>query len=268
MGVSAVGIDNVVQPRVRKGMCVLFAGLLLGVPCGAMAVEVALPIGIACPDALRQRLATWQALDHMRRVPGRPSDVARYIWPTAKIGVWLDLRINQSGHVWLARVAPDRTTELTWSSECLATAQEIVSRREHTVDARVFTDADLERLVTASQSVVVYVWSPHMPLSVEGVHEASVAARRLGLRLVPLADPHADRSYVDRVALQAGLPDGAARPVHSIELVFRDALVHAPSLLLFIDGRAAGPAIPGYRDAEGYEGALRHQLGMKGIDQP
>lgn len=260
--------DIGVQPRVRHEMWALVAGLLLWIPSGASATELALPEGIGCPDAIRQRLETWRALDQLRRVAGRPSDVARYVWPTARIGVWLDLRINKSGHIWLARVAPDRTTELTWSSDCLAEVREIPSHGERTADARAFTDADLERLVAASQSAVVYVWSPHMPLSVEGVHQASVAAQRLGVRLVPLADPRADPSYVNRVAREASLPNEAARPVHSIELAFRDMLVHAPSLMLFIDGRAAGPAIPGYRDADGYEKALRHQLEEKRRDQP
>ena len=123
-----------------------------------------------------------------------------------------------------------------------------------------FTDAELERILATSRAVVVYVWSPHMPLSVDGVHQASMAAARLGVAFVAVADPNSDSSYAVRVALEAGLPAGAARPAHSSELASRDAFVHAPSLVLFVNGRPAGLAIRGYREAAAYEAALRPRL--------
>jgi hypothetical protein len=198
-------------------------------------------------------------------VPVRPGETVRFAWPTDRIGIWLELRVNEVSGVSLARVTPGGTTELTWSANCRVTARGGVAPGGHHL-AR-FTDADLERAVARAPKLLVYVWSPHMPLSIDGLQAVSVAARRLGLSLLPLAHPDADPSYVRSAALEAGVPTGATRPVHSIELAFREALVHAPSLLLYVDGRPAGPAVPGYRDAAGYERILRAQLAMSGGGQ-
>lgn len=250
-------------PGLLTVVCVLVCLILIPwVPIGASSPTVTVPAGIACGDVVRQQLEAWGARDEMRRISEGPTDVARYVWPTARIGVWLDLRLSRDGSLRLARVAPDRTTELVWSTECRASPKENapVSGAQNP-DA--FHDADLEALLDAPHPVVVYVWSPHMPLSVDGVQQASTAVQRLGLQMVVLASPDSDRAYVNRVAQDAGLPDGAGRQVNSIELLFRDVLVHAPTVQLFVDGRAAGPAIPGYRNAAEYEYLWRRQLGQR-----
>jgi hypothetical protein len=39
--------------------------------------------------------------------------------------------------------------------------------------------------------------------------------------------------------------------------------VHAPSLLVYVDGRASGPALPGYRDSTEYERVLEALSGRE-----
>ena len=53
-----------------------------------------------------------------------------------------------------------------------------------------------------------------------------------------------------------GIPEEGLREVASIELLLRDAQVHAPTILVFQSGRVS-PALPGYRNADGYERFLR-----------
>lgn len=127
-----------------------------------------------------------------------------------------------------------------------------------TMDA--FSDADLaSALGTSPDGVVVYLWSPHMPLSVDGYQEVRRAADSVGLPLIPLLFAGSDTAFARREAERMGMPDEALRTVASRELLRRDLLVHAPSLLLVTPGRTS-PVLPGYRDAEGYRRWLDRQL--------
>ena len=242
----------------------LLAVLLLWGASAASAVATDLPAEVPCAGAVRQQLERWDVAGSMRRVAERPLEAARYAWPTSRIGVWLDLRVDRDRTVTLARVAPDVVTRLTWNTECQVTARTQVTSGDPSEVAASVTDADLDRFIATSPALAVYLWSPHMPLSVDGLQQASLASTRLGFAFLPVLDPRADRSYAARVAREAGLPPGATRRAASVELAFRDMLVHAPSLLLYVEGRAAGPAVPGYRDAAGYERVIREQRALQG----
>lgn len=115
-----------------------------------------------------------------------------------------------------------------------------------------FTDADLREAVDRHPAgVAVYLWSPHMPLSVDGYAELAAATEARGLGVVPLLFAESDLDFAGREATRAGMPDSALRTVASAELILRDAQLHAPSVLVF-KGRSASPVMPGYRNAEGY----------------
>ena len=103
------------------------------------------------------------------------ADTARYVWPTARVGVWLDLRVRGERAVSLARVAPDRTIEMTWDMACRATIDELSATAARSTDDHFFTDADLARQIATSRVVLVYLWSPHMPISVDGLQQAERA---------------------------------------------------------------------------------------------
>ncbi|MBT8488440.1 MAG: hypothetical protein HKO77_01125 [Gemmatimonadetes bacterium] len=116
----------------------------------------------------------------------------------------------------------------------------------------LFTDADLRTVVRGHEKgVAIYVWSPHMPLSVDGYSELVVAAEERGVTVVPLLFAESDPDFARREAARVGMPSPALRTVAAAELLLRDAQVHAPSVIVF-RGREASPVMPGYRNAEGY----------------
>ena len=123
-----------------------------------------------------------------------------------------------------------------------------------------FTDSDLQALRDARRPFVVYVWSPHMPLSVAGYSEIARAAVTLEVTVVPLLFTGSDRDFAGREAARVGIPDAGLREVASDELAAGNALVHAPTVLLF-DGARAAPVLPGYRNAAGYREFIEEFLG-------
>lgn len=123
-----------------------------------------------------------------------------------------------------------------------------------------FDDVALEQLLRAERQFVLCVWSPHMPLSVEAVREVTRAGKLLGVPVIPILDPRADREYARAALTAAGLPETAMRAAEARELMRPGVFEHAPTIVVFADGRQVGSARPGYLDAAGYEHVLRQAL--------
>lgn len=124
-----------------------------------------------------------------------------------------------------------------------------------------FDDAAFEQLLRAERQFVLCVWSPHMPLSVEAVREVTRAGKVLGIPVIPILDPRADRAYARAALAAAGLPETAMRVAEARELMRPGVFEHAPTIIVFADGQQQGAARPGYLDAAGYEYVLRQTLG-------
>lgn len=158
-------------------------------------------------------------------------------------------------------VEPGRRTRRRWNGRCEEAAP--VGERsapEDEAQKNGFTDDDLQQTLRRLDTGVIFLWSPHMPLSVSGYDSISAAADRLGLPLVPLLDPMADAGYAATTATAAGIPEVALRPLASIELTFRNLTTHAPSIQLFAGGRLLDAMLPGYRDAEYYGDYIAERL--------
>jgi hypothetical protein len=98
-----------------------------------------------------------------------------------------------------------------------------------------------------------------MPLSVDGWREIDTAATALGLDALPVTFAHGDADFARREAARGGIPPAGLREIDSVELVMRDLQLHAPSILVFADGRVS-PVLPGYRNADGYRSFLQNFL--------
>jgi hypothetical protein len=115
------------------------------------------------------------------------------------------------------------------------------------------TDDDVMAMLARGSPGVFYAWSPHMPLSVDGLQEILTAGERLGLDVIPVLSPHTSMAYArDRIDGKA-LPEAVLRQTRSAELVRRNLFVHAPAILVFDRGRFVSPVLPGFRTAADYE---------------
>jgi len=216
--------------------------------------------GVACATEVRTQLAAWGADGEWWREADGPFGARVLRAPTGRVGVWVTLEVAPTGSVTASRIDPFETRRVSWMPGCEVEARDEATLLPDVVDGSVLTDADLETLIASGVSGAIYVWSPHMPLSVDGYGAIRVAAERLGAVLIPVLDPAADRRYAAAAARRAGLPDHALRPFRSVELTLRTMTVHAPTVLLFGDGRFVGPPLPGYREAEAYTAFMDRHL--------
>ena len=131
-------------------------------------------------------------------------------------------------------------------------AKAVVETPARAVDAGAFDEADLRELVAAEPRGLVYLWSPHMPLSVDGVAVARRVATRRHLPLTILLHPAANLDLARSIAIAKGWPIATTTRTASTELRVRNLLLHAPTLQPYAEGRLVGSALPGYHSDEEY----------------
>lgn len=122
------------------------------------------------------------------------------------------------------------------------------------------TDAEVSAVLEQGSAGVFYAWSPHMPLSVDGLAEIALAGERLGITVVPLLSSHANLAYARDRTDGMELPERAYRRSASVMLEEQDLNVHAPAILIFAGGRFVSPVIPGFRNAADYEALIERFL--------
>jgi hypothetical protein len=208
-----------------------------------------------CADDLARQLRAWQVTGPARPQPALlPGTWLRH-WPTTTLGVWV-VEDASPRHAAATRVGAGRLEQVTWSADCVPHR---TGRPRASAPGPSFSDGDLRTRLAIGGRGALYVWSPHMPLSVDGYRQLEPAARSRQVAVDVLLDPAANRDFA-RAALAAGLPASALRVVDAVELEFREATVHAPSLLVYRDGRVVEAILRGYRTTAEYEQFLDREL--------
>ena len=231
-------------------------------PAYAQALGPQLPSDVQCIVQVRDTLVEWDTTGEMFQDAGGPLGGQAWRLPTRRLGIWIAMTVDPWTMPTLARVDEYGTTRVRCGPGCAPVrSREAVSA----VPAGAFGDADLAALVSTGAAGVIYVWSPHMPLSVDAYHHITRAAEDVGLPVTALLDPAVDPSYARATAEASAIPKPALSRFRSVELIFRNATVHAPSVLVYAQGRVLGLAVPGYRDADGYRAVIEHRLESAGF---
>jgi hypothetical protein len=214
--------------------------------------------GVRCEAQLREQLRAWNArLTEAIAEPPVPAGFRSARLPTGILGLWIRLAELSAGELVVERVTATRIERLRFDDACEPT-ELAVAAALGTADA--YGDSDLIAHVARLERGVFVLWSPHMPLSVDQHAVLAEVARDLGLVVVPILDPAADRDYANRVARERGLAPEATRPLSGVELAFRGMATHTPSLQLFAGGTLVGPVLYGYRSAAALRTVLEATL--------
>lgn len=218
--------------------------------------------GHPCAEALERQLDVWGVTSEVLRSPGGPLGGAVYRIATNELGAWVTVHQPRGLDV-VSLFFTDATgsVRVDFDRTCEPESSPIFSAPTTLPEA--FSDNDLKAALANDDRLIVFLWSPHLPLSVEGYHEITRAAAVLGVPLQAVVDGAANRGFVERVADAEGIPARARRPMSSVELLFRDLAVHTPSIIVFSGGRVSAP-LPGFRNSDAYLSYLRTVLDSSG----
>ena len=189
--------------------------------------------------------------------------VADKMQPLAYGAEFRDTRTNKSYKVYT------RSKETFYSEMTIGAAtQQITSwnaakacqKSEFSADVKTppvpkkgFTDKELKAALKKNKQGLIYVWSPYMPLSVEGLHEIKDAAKKLKMNLTILQDGKAKASESAKWVTQKRVLASELTPVASSELYARQVQLHYPVLYIYKDGFLSNRSIVGHKQADTYE---------------
>jgi hypothetical protein len=128
-------------------------------------------------------------------------------------------------------------------------------------DVAPISDGEVSAILDRGTPGLFYAWSPHMPLSVDGLKEIIAAGKQLDVLVLPVLSPHANVDYARDRLRDRGLPAGLLRQSESAELVKQDLFLHAPAIIIFDEGEFVSPVLPGLRRADDYAELIGRFLG-------
>jgi hypothetical protein len=219
-----------------------------------LSVEVAEAlIGAApCSHRVTSVMSEWGTAATYLEAPPSYTGLRVYRFPTERLGEWVVLTLPVAGPPSLTRVDPSGATGVSFDADCAVQRSFVGHESPPGEREELFTDDDLrDALNSESGGVVIYAWSPHMPLSVDGYPEVAAAAHSRGMTALPVLIAFSEADFARREAERVGIPQAGLRQMDSVELIQRGAQLHAPSIIVF-SPEGISALLPGYRNAEGY----------------
>jgi hypothetical protein len=126
-----------------------------------------------------------------------------------------------------------------------------------------FLDTNLMELLKTSgqkgEGGLIYIWSPRMPLSILGVEELTVVARKLKLPLTVVVDPTSIETEIARASKENYILKNSFR-MDSAVLTSMNIKIHYPSLVIYKNGQLLSPSRPGYDEPDRVEDYLVRRL--------
>lgn len=134
------------------------------------------------------------------------------------------------------------TTRMRWDEpKC---EEQIVASEKRVVG---FSDMNLsEVMIKNPKGGFVYIWSPHMELSVAEV--ATLEKLKLNYPFTVILDPKADVSLAKSLVEKNKLPESYLLPLDSLVLYKADITIHYPSIVFYKNGKIL-KRIPGQSGA-------------------
>ena len=122
-----------------------------------------------------------------------------------------------------------------------------------------FTDTDLVAKMKTNKKGLIYVWSPHMPLSVHGLAEIRGAAKDQGLDLTIVMDHDAHLKDAEAWVAKGDAKKSDLLRLESAELLNRDVALHYPVTLMYQNGFLSNHSFVGHKPRKGFNEWIKQE---------
>jgi hypothetical protein len=220
-----------------------------------------------CSTEIKKQLETWKALQEWNERPSLdPLQATRlFLGPTQKIGTWIEIRFPAEQGASALLFQKGNSEKISWSTDCKTEHKTTQSAQSPSSQTTLkgqggFSDLDLITSVEQNKKGIVFVWSPHMPCSVKGLHSIQKTAEVMHLPLIALLDPASNRAFAKKLAQKEKFPDTVLRTVDSMELLLRGMTQYLPSVQIFSNQVMQGPVFRGFQDNTNYQRFVESNL--------
>lgn len=125
-----------------------------------------------------------------------------------------------------------------------------------------FLDRDLERLLKKEKRGVIYLWSPHMSLSVYELVEMKKYLSSLKVPVTILLDLNADIDSANKSIQKFDLPLEYLKRMNSRKLEKFGATIHYPSTIFYKDGELV-KRVPGFNGKKSLVDLIKKYLDVE-----
>ena len=150
----------------------------------------------------------------------------------------------------------------TQSCEVKERFQSVLAPEEETStsDTKAFTSENLKQLLTKSVTGAIYVWSPHMILSVIGIPVVEEVCRSLNVPLTILMDPGATPLLTADVREVFQLKESSILLNQASALSLIGSELHYPNLILYRNGSLLPGVLFGVKSHSAYKSFVLKNL--------
>ena len=189
----------------------------------AQATTPSFPKSISCFNQVTTFLDKLGTVENWTPYPGGVGGTI------AKFGT-VELYQNQKSTLLLTKTT-STVTRLRWEEpKC---EEQIISSGKRVPG---FSDINLsEVLIKNPNGGFIYIWSPHMELSVAEV--ATLEGLKLKYPFIVILDPKADMTLAKSLAEKNKLPEAYLKPLDSLVLQLADITIHYPSIVFYKNGK-------------------------------
>lgn len=211
-----------------------------------------------CYQQAQKLMDKWQVTgEWTRHFDGEKGDL-KLVSPTRTFAKWFEIKLGEKPSVHL--ISPQRILNVAYDGNCHATTT--MNARIVKLDDRKFNDRELAQLIERNKTGLIYAWSPHMPLSIDGINEIKQAAAKLNLPVTFVLSPHANMEFAKKVLNEKKLPAEYLKVYDSLEMVERGSSLHFPSLLIYQNGKLFRRARPGHEVSKIFETYLKKVMSL------
>jgi hypothetical protein len=202
-----------------------------------------LPLESSCQKPISRLLKTW---GHKGKWLNKTNGL--YISSTDQFGEWILFKKENKG-ITLTKANQSKHIKVHFSKhKCAQKMRVVLSPKKYYT---AINDKSLKDLI-AKDKGIIYLWSPHMPLSYKGIFKIKKAAKKRGLKLHVFMDSSTHPAMASRYQRKY------TQTIDSFELKMRNAFIHFPAVLSFENGKIKPSIKYGYENQNGYEKDIRN----------
>lgn len=222
--------------------------------------------GSACSEKALEILRTWHAQEPWTPAIAHGPKERVLRTATSSLGKWVEVTLR-NGKIHMDLFNQNSILSLELDKDCEAQARLSARRikdrfanKEKIHGYQILRDEGIAKLFATNGPGVLFLWSPHYQISVEGLQQARNAAKKLNLPLYALVEPTSNPGSVGRVVKRLQLNPEHVFYLNSFDLQNRGMRLHFPSLIVFNHGKFTSQVRRGYEADFVFEEYFRNHL--------
>jgi hypothetical protein len=209
-----------------------------------------------CKKELEKLASQWHATGNWEQQYLEGLDNTFYSSTTDKIGEWVVTKQILDGSA-MSKISQSGRIEVSFKGKKCEKDEKAYPHQMPSPN--LLNDKDIESFVTKNKEGVIYIWSPRMILSQNGIEEIKKAGTNLKLPVLVLLDKEITGKELKKLRKKLGPVDTAR--IDSFEFRMRNVGQHFPAILVFKDSKILPGIKYGHEKSDRYQSDLANMLG-------